>query len=296
MRFSSPILLACASIVAAPPVVARTASGGDGDGRRRMRRAQSSVGTATTCVCSPRSFAITLDLSSDCSVDTLGDNAGITDAGCAVASGDDVGGMTAEEDGESVGGGGRRRRRRRRRRRGRRGLQRAGGDGGEKRPVRVTSATLVEIGPTGTIINVDDRYADADFADGDSFDLASASSRLDPNAPIEDQLDLVPTTQVLFVIGENARGEEVRGRFTFVHSNSCGGDAIGIVAGDAFGWISFGDGTTGPIGEFCPAAARQGGGGDPSSPPPRPTRLPTTKRKPTVSVGHVGRRNERMNE
>ena len=163
--------------------------------------------------------------------------------------------------------------------------------------MRITSATLVEIGPTGTIINVDDRYADgADFADGDSFSLDSASSRLDPDAPIEGQLDLVPTTQVLFLVGRDARGGEVRGRFTFVHSNSCGGDAIGIAAGDAFGWLSFGDGTTGPIGEFCPAAARQGGGGlGPSSPPPRPTRLPTTRRKPTVSAGVAGRR-ERTDE
>lgn len=87
--------------------------------------------------------------------------------------------------------------------------------GGPASPTRITSVNLIEIDAEGTVINVDDQYNNVNFQSGSSFDFESISSDLNANIPIEDQLELIPSTQILFMVGENARGEEVRGRFVW---------------------------------------------------------------------------------
>ena len=47
---------------------------------------------------------------------------------------------------------------------------------------------------------------------------------------------ILPATQVLFMIGTNDRGEEVRGRFTFGYNNDCDVDAYGVMDGDVYAW------------------------------------------------------------
>lgn len=143
--------------------------------------------------------------------------------------------------------------------------------GGPASPIRITSVTLIEINPDGDVINVDDRYSSVNFVQGSSFDLVSVSSALSPDLDLSDQIDFVPNTQVLFMIGENARGEEIRGRFVWRYSNSCASTALGVIENDEIAWSVFRN-VEDQVGAICPA---NGGGG-----PPRPTLRPTEGRTP----------------
>ena len=87
----------------------------------------------------------------------------------------------------------------------------------------IVSVTFIKI-QNGTIINVDDWNTNVGFTTDSSFKFESISNLLLPDIAIKYQLDSVPTSPVIFMIGENADGEEVRGKFGLRYRNSCDGE------------------------------------------------------------------------
>ena len=105
-------------------------------------------------------------------------------------------------------------------------------------PAVIKSIQFLEIDIDGNVINANN-YFDLNAANGETFTFESTSSTLDTGVAIENQLNLVPVTAVLFLIGENVDGVEVRGRMVWRYTNGCGLDAITILSGDQYAWISF---------------------------------------------------------
>ena len=229
---------------------------------------------------------MTLDLSNTCMDDTVVSQKGIGDTICTINAGEPesisaLGGSslgsiladlmktdseTRKRRGGRGNGGGRRNNNVKRGNDDRRHLQ--GGGGG----VRITSVTFIEINAANDVINVDDTYSAVDFTSGSSFELSSISSTLVPNVDVD--MQNVPSTQVLFMIGEDERGEEVRGRFVWRYTGSCDADAVTLEEGDELGWAVW-DEVEDQLEELCPASG--GGGGTPG-----PTRRVTSR--PTVSI------------
>ena len=139
--------------------------------------------------------------------------------------------------------------------------------GGPASPTRITSITLIEIDIEGTVINIDNSNNNVNLQGGDTIDFTSISNDLQQGVDIDDQLDLVPSTQVLFMVGENARGEEVRGRFVWRYTNSCNTNAQTLQVNDEIAWSVFSEVTDQTNEVFCPANS----GGGPPRPTPRPT-------------------------
>ena len=119
-------------------------------------------------------------------------------------------------------------------------------------PTIITSITFIELNALGTVINVDDQYMNGNFDNGALINLQSISSTISANIPLENQLELVPSTQVLFMEGLNAAGEEVRGRFVWNYTNSCASNAVAIRQGDELAWIQFTE-VEEQIFSICPA-------------------------------------------
>mmetsp|Transcript_28821 Transcript_28821/g.57768 ORF Transcript_28821/g.57768 Transcript_28821/m.57768 type:complete len:518 (-) Transcript_28821:167-1720(-) len=155
-------------------------------------------------------------------------------------------------------------------------------------PVSISSIQFIELNSEGNVINFDESFTDVDVTDGFAFTFQSVSSQLANDLVIEDQLEFVPDTAVVFIIGQNSDGNEVRGRFVVRFTNSCGSNDYTVLGGERFAWITYSD-----IGEasttFCPATVDQpttspvlqGESPPPTSQPQRqPTREPTTK--PTI--------------
>jgi len=182
------------------------------------------------CSCSPRSFAITLDLSNTCNIDTVKPNSGIAFTICDVEVFDNLGNLIPS---------------------------------GDTIPTVITSVTLIEINSVGKVINVDDQYTNVNFVTGSSFDLTSISSSLSTNLAIGLQLNYVPTTAVLFMIGQNANEEEeVIATFVWIYSNSC--DGVTLNEGDEYSWNVW-SGVEEQLSDFCPANASSEPSGQPTS-------------------------------
>mmetsp|Transcript_5282 Transcript_5282/g.10250 ORF Transcript_5282/g.10250 Transcript_5282/m.10250 type:complete len:430 (+) Transcript_5282:136-1425(+) len=192
------------------------------------------------CSCSPRSFSISLDLSHNCDDNTVKKNSGIAFTICSIEVFDNIGNIIS---------------------------------GGDPIPTVITSVTLIEINSVGTVINVDDQYTNVDFRTSSSFDLRSISSSLDPSESIEDQVDYVPSTAVLFMIGRNSaedEEEEVIATFVWIYSNSC--DGVTLNDGDVYSWNAW-SGVEEQSADFCPANASG-----------RPSAAPTASSVPTSSA------------
>lgn len=119
-------------------------------------------------------------------------------------------------------------------------------------PVVINSVSFIEIDAQGTVINVFDGISNVEFVTGSSFSLESISSLLSPDVPIEDQLEFVPATAVLFLVGLNSAGEEVLGRFVLRYNNSCSPDAVVVEEGDTLAWNEWSSVEEQPE-VFCPA-------------------------------------------
>ncbi len=105
-------------------------------------------------------------------------------------------------------------------------------------PAVITDIQWIELDRNGYVVTID-TLLDITASDGDSFTFESISSLLATDLVIEDQLDFVPETGVLFLVGQNIEGTEVRGRFVWNYSLSCGNSDVTIEEGDAFGWVTF---------------------------------------------------------
>lgn len=219
------------------------------------------------CSCSPRSFTVTLNLLQSCLDNTLEPNAGISSpTECTIEVGDpDASSRKLEHSFAGIAN----------------RFDEKSWDGYVKKtdldnvnsnlhsqnsyfprhlqddqttkPASITSITFIELNAIGTVINVDDQYKTGSFDNGSSISLQSISSTISENIPIENQLELVPSTQVLFMEGLNSAGEEVRGRFVWNYTNSCASNAIAIQQGDALAWVMFTD-VEEQLGAICPAS------------------------------------------
>jgi hypothetical protein len=218
----------------------------------------------TICSCSPQAFSFTLLLAQDCSVNTLEENPGISDTNCAIVNattasassfvGDDQMVVVsdvqvpieeiiecipwldncniASDNDEPIRG---------------RELQT-----GSPIPSVIISIQFIELDSDGTVIQIDNSQNNILAESGDTFSYASTASQLDPSEDISTQLDIVPKTAVLFMVGFNEDGDEIRGRFVWEYTNGCGIDEQTITGGEDYGWISF-DQVDRAIPEFCPA-------------------------------------------
>lgn len=218
----------------------------------------------TICSCAPQAFSITLLLAQDCSTNTLEANPGISDTNCAIVnattdaaltinSADDQTIAVADIDvpideilacipwlnncnAKSVSEPIRNRK-----------LQT-----GSPIPSVITSIQFIELDSDGTVIQIDDSQNNINAVSGDTFSYASRASQLDPAEDISTQLGIVPKTAVLFLVGFNDDGDEIRGRFVWEYTNGCGEDELTITGGEDYAWISF-DQVDRAIPEFCPA-------------------------------------------
>mmetsp|Transcript_28411 Transcript_28411/g.56715 ORF Transcript_28411/g.56715 Transcript_28411/m.56715 type:complete len:651 (-) Transcript_28411:225-2177(-) len=120
-------------------------------------------------------------------------------------------------------------------------------------PAVITDIQWIELDQNGNVVTID-TLLDITASDGDSFSFESISSQLATDLVIEDQLDFVPETGVLFLVGRNSEGTEVRGRFVWNYSLDCGNSAVTIEEGDDFGWVTFSN-LVPALSTFCPANA-----------------------------------------
>ena len=150
-------------------------------------------------------------------------------------------------------------------------------------PNQLLSAQFLEMdtSPNMNIINQDDQYLDFASSSGSvngpsssgitSFTLSytSISAYLDPNIPLDKQLEFVPGGVILILIGQTEEGEIVRNRVMWTYTMGCNTEDITVEVGDIFGWTMF-DNLDPAIPEFCPASSGAGGGSS------IPTYMPTS--------------------
>jgi hypothetical protein len=119
-------------------------------------------------------------------------------------------------------------------------------------PVTITSIQFIEINPENTVINISDDLDPTNLVNGDTFSVTSIAELLATDLVLEDQLELLPQTAVLFMVGVNANGDVVRGRFVWRYNLGCGMNQGTMVGGDEFGWVKFQE-VDPAVATFCPA-------------------------------------------
>ena len=198
------------------------------------------------CSCSPLEYTFQLDLSQDCSMDTLEGSSGIGLTFCFLGShspGD--GSFTRRLAGSRALG---QLKETRVIMEGPSGSRALTSD--ELEQVRqlqdtidVISVQFLEFDTTGEliVINQDDTYANVSLASGDIVSFKSISNDLDPSVSIEDQLDYLPGGVQMTVRGRmtsEETGEEmiVSNRVTWSYTNDCEVEPIEV--GDAIGWVT----------------------------------------------------------
>lgn len=240
----------------AKTILALSASGFSVDAVLKQRNLQ------TICSCAPQAFSFTLLLAQDCAVNTLQANPGISDTNCAIVNATTDAALLAGDD---------------------QMIAVAGADvpldeilacipwinrceeSSFEEPIRerelqtgspipsfITSIQFIELDSSGTVIQIDDSQNNINAVSGDTFSYASRASQLDPTQSIDTQLGIVPKTAVLFLVGFNDDGDEIRGRFVWEYTNGCGDDELTVIGGEDYAWISF-DQVERASPEFCPA-------------------------------------------
>ena len=150
-------------------------------------------------------------------------------------------------------------------------------------PNQLLSAQFLEMdtSPNMNIINQDDQYIDfssSSEASGPSsssitsFTLSytSISAYLNPNIPLDEQLEYVPGGAILILVGQTEEGEIVRNRVMWTYTMGCNTEDRTVEVGDVFGWTMF-DNLDPAIPEFCPASSSGGSGSN------IPTYMPTSE-------------------
>jgi len=108
----------------------------------------------------------------------------------------------------------------------------------------IVSVQFLEFDTSGdlTVINQDDTYADVSLSNTDTLTFYSASSFLDPDLTLEEQMSspaLVPGGASLILWGKTESGEIVRNRFFWMYdTENCGTDNIPIKMDDEIGWVT----------------------------------------------------------
>jgi len=122
----------------------------------------------------------------------------------------------------------------------------------------ITYIQFLEFDTSGNliVINQDDTsYFNTSHVSGDIVTFRSISNDLDPDVPMEDQLDYLPggvqlTLQGRLVEGGGAEDEIVSNRITWSYTNAC--DAEPLAVGERIGWLTV-DNLQPASGDFCSA-------------------------------------------
>ena len=141
----------------------------------------------------------------------------------------------------------------------------------------VTSVTFLEQDTSAEldIINQDSTYFETALSNGDIIDFISISSKLDPNVPLEDQMDMVPGGVLMILFGVNAEGTVVQNTVAWGYNTEyCEG--VAVSSGDSVGWVTLDD-YTNPKAALCPGVT--------DAPTPSPSMKPTPgTAEPTMSM------------
>jgi hypothetical protein len=140
-------------------------------------------------------------------------------------------------------------------------------------PTVVTSVDIFEYDTTNELNVINQEiFSNQSLSDGDIIEFTSISSKLDPNKPLQEQLEYFPGGLILRYTGVNSNNEDVINTFAWGYNiEDCTTEQIS--AGDFIGWMIVDD-VTAANGAFCPATV---------TPPPTlsPTTLAPTTLAPT---------------
>lgn len=151
-----------------------------------------------SCVCSPRSYEFTIDLSQDCETNGFAGQPGIGGTVCLFFSGDNDDVDVVVDD-----------------------------------TWEVYEVAFTEIDKFASPIN---RVIFEGFLlNGDVISFESISASLDPDVPLSDQLDLVPVGVQVSLRAISAGGESVEQRVGWAYTNSC--ESLPTIEGESIGWI-----------------------------------------------------------
>mmetsp|Transcript_30477 Transcript_30477/g.51993 ORF Transcript_30477/g.51993 Transcript_30477/m.51993 type:complete len:598 (-) Transcript_30477:299-2092(-) len=216
------------------------------------------------CSCSPREYSIELNLDQDCNIDDLDGAPGIGLTFCFLGSSEGNGnrrslvrrklshynfGLPRQMKGENL-------------------IRQFGmsdfqpineGRQLDAEDIEIVSIQFLEFDTTGDliVINQDDTYANTTLKTGDVATFKSISNELDPDLPINEQLDYLPggvqiTMRGRILDAETGEEEIVSNRITWSYSMDC--QVEPIQTGSAIGWATFFDIEL-ASGDFCPVTA-----------------------------------------
>ena len=117
-------------------------------------------------------------------------------------------------------------------------------------PNQLLSALFLELDTSKDmhIINQDEEYINVTFPPNDdsspvtdyALSFTSISAMLDPDIPLNDQLQFVPGGVILVLIASAESGELIRNRLLWTYEMGCGmEESVTVEVGDEFGWAIF---------------------------------------------------------
>ena len=118
-------------------------------------------------------------------------------------------------------------------------------------PVKIKDVEIWEFDSSGAYKVINKKsFSDQSLSDGDVIEFVSISSKLNPNIPLEDQLQYLPGGLILRYLGFNSNDEEVVNVMTLEYNvKDC--TAEQITGGNFIGWL-FVEDVTLASGAFCP--------------------------------------------
>lgn len=168
---------------------------------------------------------------------------------------------------------------------------------GDDPVTEIVSVQFLEFDTSGdlTVINQDDTYADVALANGDRIKFYSASSFLDTELALADQMSnpaLVPGGASLILYGKTESGVIVRNRFFWMYDMNCGRENEPVKVDDEIGWVTVAE-VSNAWPAFCPALPE----GSPTiaprtvEPTLTPSKSPTLKpsTSPVMSMATTGK-------
>lgn len=179
------------------------------------------------CSCSPTffQFTITLDQEFPCTNDDIESNSGIATSEticfkeCGLSKPEVVEGITTASDGELL----------------------PLFNGIDVAATNITSMYFKEFNSQGDeLTSTSVTYDPISLVNGQIISFASASALLDPNLPLQDQIDQVPVSVEIKMFGPNpdpddTQCQEISNKLTWTYDMSCGSRPI--QTGDNIGWL-----------------------------------------------------------
>lgn len=151
--------------------------------------------------------------------------------------------------------------------------QRALNSNNDEVPTKVTRVEIYEYDTTAGLGVINQEiWNDQDLSHDHFFHFTSISSKLDPNKPLEEQLQYFPNGVIVLATGVNSNNQNVTNTFAWHYDiEDCTTEQITV--GNHIGWMNVAD-VKPASSAFCPAIT------PPPSPPSPPTSSPPTTAKP----------------